>query len=37
MDMGLNGLGVLITGATGGIGRATTRAFANEGARVAVH
>jgi 3-oxoacyl-[acyl-carrier protein] reductase len=37
MDMGLNGLGVLVTAATGGIGRATTQAFASEGARAAVH
>ena len=37
MDMGLAGKGVLITGAAGGIGSALVRAFAEEGARVAVH
>jgi 3-oxoacyl-[acyl-carrier protein] reductase len=37
MDLGLHGLGVLVTGASGGIGGATARAFAREGARVAVH
>jgi 3-oxoacyl-[acyl-carrier protein] reductase len=37
MDLGLEGLGVLITGGTGGIGAATVRAFAAEGARVAIH
>jgi 3-oxoacyl-[acyl-carrier protein] reductase len=37
MDTGLNGCGVLVTGASGGIGAACARAFAAEGARVAVH
>ncbi len=37
MDLGLDGAGVLVTGASGGIGSATARAFAAEGARVAVH
>lgn len=37
MDLGLNDAGVLVTGASGGIGAATARAFAAEGARVAVH
>lgn len=37
MDLGLNGKAVLVTGASGGIGMATARAFAAEGARVAVH
>ncbi len=37
MDLGLAGAGVLVTGASGGIGAATARAFAAEGARVAVH
>ena len=37
MDLGLTGAGVLVTGASGGIGSATARAFAAEGARVAVH
>ncbi len=37
MDTGLSGKGVLVTGASGGIGGACARAFAAEGARVAVH
>jgi 3-oxoacyl-[acyl-carrier protein] reductase len=37
MDLGLRDLGVLVTGGSGGIGAATARAFAAEGARVAVH
>ena len=37
MDTGLSGKGVLVTGASGGIGVACARAFAAEGARVAVH
>lgn len=37
MDTGLQGKGVLVTGAGGGIGSAVTRAFAAEGAKVAVH
>ncbi len=37
MDLGLDGHGVLVTGGAGGIGSATLRAFATEGARVAVH
>ena len=37
MKTGLNGKGVLVTGASGGIGAACARAFAAEGARVAVH
>ena len=37
MDAGLAGKGVLVTGASGGIGAACARAFAAEGARVAVH
>ena len=37
MDTGLAGKGVLVTGGAGGIGSAITRAFAAEGARVAVH
>lgn len=37
MDTGLRGLGVLVTGGAGGIGSAVVRAFADEGAKVAVH
>ncbi|HEU4449052.1 MAG TPA: SDR family NAD(P)-dependent oxidoreductase [Gaiellaceae bacterium] len=37
MDTGLSGKRVLVTGASGGIGAACVRAFAAEGARVAVH
>jgi 3-oxoacyl-[acyl-carrier protein] reductase len=37
MDTGLSGSGVLVTGGAGGIGTAVSRAFAAEGARVAVH
>ena len=37
MDLGLAGKGVLVTGGAGGIGAATVRAFAAEGARVAIH
>ncbi len=37
MDTGLAGKGVLVTGASGGIGSACARAFAAEGAKVAVH
>ena len=37
MDMGLKGKHVLITGASGGIGQAAARAFAAEGAAVALH
>ncbi|MBD0330090.1 MAG: SDR family oxidoreductase [Thermoleophilia bacterium] len=37
METGLSGKGVLVTGASGGIGAACARAFAAEGARVALH
>ncbi len=37
METGLAGKGVVVTGASGGIGSACARAFAAEGARVAVH
>lgn len=37
MDTGLSGLGVIVTGGAGGIGAAVVRAFAAEGAGVAVH
>jgi 3-oxoacyl-[acyl-carrier protein] reductase len=37
MDTGLADKGILVTGASGGIGAACARAFAAEGARVAIH
>ncbi len=37
METGLRGKGVVVTGASGGIGAACARAFAAEGARVLVH
>ena len=36
MDLQLNGLRVLVTGGSGGIGLETTRLLAADGARVAV-
>ena len=37
MELGLEGRGVLVTGASGGIGSATARVLAANGARVGVH
>jgi 3-oxoacyl-[acyl-carrier protein] reductase len=37
MESGLAGKGVVVTGASGGIGSAVAREFASEGARVVVH
>ena len=37
METGLAGKGILVTGGAGGIGSACVRAFAAEGARVAIH
>ena len=37
METGLSGKGVLVTGGAGGIGSAVVRAFADEGAKVAIH
>ena len=37
MNTGLSGKRVLVTGGSGGIGAATARAFAAEGAEVLVH
>jgi 3-oxoacyl-[acyl-carrier protein] reductase len=37
MELGLEGAAILVTGASGGIGSATARALAAEGAKVAVH
>jgi 3-oxoacyl-[acyl-carrier protein] reductase len=37
MELGLQGKGVLVTGAAGGIGSAIVRAFVSEGSRVALH
>ncbi len=36
MDLGLKGRSVVVTGGSGGIGRAITAAFGREGARVAI-
>lgn len=37
VDLGLQGLAVMVTGASGGIGRAVASALATEGCRVALH
>ncbi|GJE92999.1 SDR family oxidoreductase [Phanerochaete sordida] len=37
MDLGLNGVHVLVTGASGGIGLATARLFLKQGAKVSCH
>jgi 3-oxoacyl-[acyl-carrier protein] reductase len=37
MELGLEGSAILVTGASGGIGAATARVLASEGARVGVH
>jgi 3-oxoacyl-[acyl-carrier protein] reductase len=37
VNLGIDGQGVLVTGATGGIGQEIVRTLAGEGARVAVH
>ncbi len=37
MDLGLKNKIVLITGASGGIGAATARVFAREGAKLVLH
>ncbi|NIA25258.1 MAG: SDR family oxidoreductase [Gammaproteobacteria bacterium] len=37
MDTDLRNKGILVTGGAGGIGQAVVRAFASEGARVAIH